>query len=543
MLHLNKLVLILPLSASLLFGCSSGEDLYAPAEVPVVTNRFAPTELWSDGVGGVGKFYSELSPAFASGTIYAAGRDGDVYAIVSATGKKIWHVDLDDEDENDGRRSARLSGGVSAYAGKTAVGSENGYIYVLNSIDGTLLWKAYVGAEVISKPAFSLSADKIFVFDSQGRLSAYNLADGSKLWVSGSGTSGLRLRAQGDPVVIGDDYVIIGESSGRVSVISQQNGAIVNQIVVSQSSGSNVLQRMRDISSTPLLLGDTMYVTSYRGGFASYSFSSQSFESRLAYNSAAAPAIDADSIVIVEDNDSIVCVNRADNSERWTLNSLTYRNLTEPVIYGDYVVVGDFEGYIYFINLATGVIEYLDELDSSGFYHAPLLADGNLYVQSRDGDLYCLNYDPSGSARVKEFALNQLRDYAGLRASFALPGVGATGIYAPDDISYEQLMARRQAILRMAAQVEAQQRAAEAERRAYEQRRAEYVARMEAIQQAERERLAGFGIMSGVRSDSGEGDEQPAAQAPAQEETVTPPPAADLPTQEDYNEKAEGFGI
>ena len=535
----SKFALILPVSAALLFGCSSGEDLYAPAEVPEIENRFTPQELWSDSVGGVGDFYSELSPAFASGTLYAAGRNGDVYAIRSDDGDKIWHTDLSDEEENDDRRSARLSGGVSAYAGKVAIGSENGYIYVLNAIDGALLWKAYVGAEVVSKPAFSQSADKLFVFDSQGRLTAYDLNSGESLWVSGETSSGLRLRAQGDPVAVGDEYVVIGQSSGRVSVIAQDSGAIVNQILISEHGGANSLERIRDVASTPLLLGDTLYTTSFNGGYAAYSFATHSFTTRLGYNSSLVPALDDTSLVIVEDDGQIVCVNRADNTERWTVNNLYYRNLSAPVIYGNYVVVGDFEGYLYFINLQTGVLETVYELDGSGIYTAPLQADGNLYIQSRDGDLYCLHYDPAGTARAKELALQQAEDYAGVGVSLARPGVGATGIYAPDTMSYDELMARRQAVLRMAAQAEARQRAIEAQRRAYEQRRAAYEARMKAIEEAERERVSGFGLMPGVKSS---GDETPAPESTPSTDNAAPAESS-APSPEEYTEKATGFGL
>ncbi len=553
-----KFSLVLPLSAALLWGCSSGEDLYAPAEVPEIENRFSPDTLWSDSVGGVGDFYSSLSPAFAAGTVYAAGRDGDVYAIESADGDKIWHTDLDDEDENDGRRSARLSGGVSAYAGKVAVGSENGYIYVLNAIDGSLLWKAYVGSEVVSKPAFSRSADKVFVYDSRGRLTAFDLTAGKELWVSGESTSGLRLRSQADPIAVGDEYVVLGQSSGRISVIAQDSGAIVNQITVSESGGANSLERIRDVSSTPLLLGDTLYTTSYNGGYAAYSFALQNFVTRLGYNSSKAPALDDSSLVIVEDDGHVVCINRADNSERWSVNNLYYRNLCAPVIYGDYVVVGDFEGYLYFISLANGSIDCIYDLDSSGIYTAPLQADGHLYVQSRDGSLYCLHYDPRGSARAKELALQQAQDYAGVGVSLARPGVGSTGIYAPDDLSYEELMARRQSILRMAAAAEAQQRAVAAQRRAYEQRRAEYEARMKAIEEAERERVSGFGLMPGVKSDAADTASPVQPEPPAQDsgsvQAPVPEAASNSAAQQDSkdtepsdaagsHEKAAGFGL
>lgn len=536
----TKFGLILPLAAALIFGCSSDADLFAPSEVPEVQNKFDLQTLWSAGVGsGVGQFYSELSPAFAEGTVYAASRNGDVYALAASSGDKVWHTDLSDEEENNDRRSTRLSGGVSAYAGKVAIGSENGYVYLLNAIDGSLLWKTYVAAEVVSKPAFSAGADKLFVYDSAGRLTALNLSDGKVLWVSGETATGLRLRAQGDPVAVGNEYVVIGQASGNVSVISQDNGAIVNQIVVAQSQGANALERVRDVSSTPLILGDSMYLTSYRGGYAEFSFRTQTFTTRLGYSSSQAPALDDTSIVIVEDDGRVVCINRADNSERWSVNNLLYRNLTAPVIYGNYAVTGDFEGYLYFINLATGNLDGVFELDSSGIYTAALQNDGHLYVQSRDGDLYCLHYDPANTARQKELALKQAMDYAGVGVSLARPGVGATGIYAPDSMTYEQLSARRQAVLRLAAQAEARQRAADAQRREYERRKAEYEARMKAIQEAERERLSGFGIMPGVKS---EGEDDTSSAAPAQSAPQAAPEVS-TPSAEEYQEKASGFGL
>ena len=75
-----KSLALIPFVAGVLFGCSGNEDLYAPVEAPEIENRFDIDKLWSSSVGGVGDFYSQLSPAFSGGIIYAAGRDGDVYA-------------------------------------------------------------------------------------------------------------------------------------------------------------------------------------------------------------------------------------------------------------------------------------------------------------------------------------------------------------------------------------------------------------------------------------------------------------------------------
>lgn len=479
------------IAAAVFISACSTEDPYAPVEALEIDNQFALDSLWSTSVGGgVGEFYSALSPAFASGTIYAAARDGDVFAIEAKTGDKIWNTDLSDEEENDSSRSTRLSGGVAAYAGKVAVGSENGYLYVLNAIDGTLQWKAYTGSELVSRPSFSKSADKVFALDNRGRVFAYNALNGERLWVSGDAPNNLRLRAQSEIVVVGDDFLVLGQSNGKVSILLQNTGAIVNQLTISQASGANALERINDISATPFFEGSTMYSISYNGSLLIYDFATHQVLNRLPYNSSTNLALDDTSIVLTDDNGHVFCINRADYTERWANTSLSYRNVTAPVIYGDYVVVGDFEGYLYFMDLKDGSIDGMFDIDSSGIYHEPLLADGNLYVTSRDGDLECVKYDPKGLAFSKEAALKMAQDYAAVGIDLRAPGVGDGGIYAPNAISQEALMARREAVIRAARQAEARQRAAEAQMREYEKRRQEYERRYE----QERERLSGFGI-------------------------------------------------
>jgi len=54
------------------------------------------------------------------------------------------------------------------------------------------------------------------------------------------------------------------------------------------------------------------------------------------------------------------------------------------------VVVGDFEGYLHWLDNETGEIVARHQVDSSGIYATPTVADEVLYVQSRDGDLQAI---------------------------------------------------------------------------------------------------------------------------------------------------------
>ena len=402
-----------------------------------------------------------------------------------------------------------------------------------------------------------------FVLDSRGRLTSYSSDDGSVNWESGDALTDLRLRSQSDPLVIGDEYVLLGQSNGKVNVILQSTGSIVNQIDVGEPYGANALERVADVSATPLVIGSTLYSISYGGGLVQYSFENNQVLSRLNYQSSKDLAIDDSSIVIVGDNGHVYCLNRSDNSERWVNTVLTYRSVSAPAIYGDYVVVGDLDGYLYFMSLNDGTIVCQHEVDDSAIYTAPLVADGNLYVSTRDGDLTAYKYDPNGNAMVKELAVNELLDYAGAAVNMARPGVGEGGIYAPSVMDKEQLQARRAAILRAAAEAEARQKAAiaaqrrayeerrrayEAQKRAYEERVREYKARVAAYEEEQRRRLSGFGLMPGVKSNADAVPEEPATEAPKAPEVSAPEtPVQEVPEmnmpKENPEEKASGFGL
>lgn len=72
---------------------------------------------------------------------------------------------------------------------------------------------------------------------------------------------------------------------------------------------------------------------------------------------------------------------------------LLNRRITAPAILGDKVLVGDFEGYLHWFDKNSGELLGRDEINSSGLYARPVVVDGNVLVQSRDGDLYMIKLD------------------------------------------------------------------------------------------------------------------------------------------------------
>ncbi len=501
----NKLLIAIPLSLILCAGCSGNKDLFAPVEAPEIDDVIDVDSVWSDSIGGSGKFFSTLTPAVSGKMIYAAGRNGDVYGIRSENGSKVWNTDLSDEEENDDKRSARLSGGVSVSGSKLAVGSENGYIYVLNTADGKIAWKNYIGSEITSIPTFSDSGQSLFVLDSLGRISAFDTMTGERRWMSGSSSGALRLRKQSSPVSLGDSYLLVGQSDGKVSVIDQLNGNILTEFTVGRKQGSNDLERVSDVAATPLVLGSDMYTTAYNNGFVEFSLKDKVMKSQLAYQSSRNIAYDTNFFVITGDNGHVYCISRGDYVEQWENSRLSYRNVSAPAIYGNYVVVGDMEGYVYFMRLSDGGIEAMLDTDGTAINVAPIVDGSNLLVYTTGGDLECFRYDPIGAASSKAALAKAEFETAGVGVSFSATDSGSYAM----GMTSEQLQQRRAEANRIVSMIEAHERQVAAQKREYERRKAEYERQKaeyeKRVKEAEAERrqqVSGFGLMPGVKSDS-----------------------------------------
>jgi outer membrane protein assembly factor BamB len=86
----------------------------------------------------------------------------------------------------------------------------------------------------------------------------------------------------------------------------------------------------------------------------------------------------------------VYAIDRSNGLERWSQLLLTNRGVTGPAVLEKYLVVGDFEGYLHWLDQETGEIVARYELDSSGIFSTPTVAEDILFVQSRDGDLQAI---------------------------------------------------------------------------------------------------------------------------------------------------------
>ncbi|GDX04973.1 outer membrane protein assembly factor BamB [Buttiauxella sp. A111] len=391
-MQLRKLLVPGLISLTLLSGCSlfSGEeDVVKMSPLPTVENQFEPEKSWSTSVGsGIGDFYSNLHPAWQDGNIYAADRRGTVKAVNADDGKEVWSIDLSEKTNfYSSNLPALLSGGVTVEGAHLYVGSEKAQVYALNTSDGSIAWQSKAAGEVLSRPV--VSEGLVLVHTSNGQLQAFDEADGAVKWTVNLDMPALSLRGESAPAVA-FGAAIVGGDNGRVSAVLMKQGQLIWQQRISQATGATEIDRLSDVDTTPVIVNGVVYALAYNGNLTALDLRSGQVMWKRELGSVNDFIVDANRIFLVDQNDRVIALNADGGVTLWTQSDLLHRNLTSPVLYNGYLVVGDAEGYMHWINADDGRFVAQQKVDSSGFQTEPVVASDKLLIQAKDGTLYAI---------------------------------------------------------------------------------------------------------------------------------------------------------
>ncbi|MFV0576917.1 MAG: outer membrane protein assembly factor BamB [Vibrio sp.] len=362
-----------------LLGCSSEEDNVVMAPVPEVESQFTPTTDWTASIGdGVGHYFSKLSPAYDYDKIYVASRDGEVKAIDPENGDTLWEQDLGEDEP------ARLSGGVTVSYDKVIVASENGQVYALSTEDGSVLWQKAIDGEVLSKPLVDESL--VMLHTSKGSLVALKEATGDQAWKIDSDVPNLTLRGDSSPASVAGG-VFWGMANGRLAAAIIARGQLLWQQPIGTPTGSTEIDRLVDIDASPLIIDSNLFSVGYNGQLVGLDLRSGTPMWKRKFSSATDLGTDGSQLFVVTDKDHISAVDSRSGTLLWDNDKLENRQLTKPVMIGGYLVVGDAEGYLHWMDPYTGDFVAQQLVDEEGIATAPLEVDDGYLVVTRDGDI------------------------------------------------------------------------------------------------------------------------------------------------------------
>ncbi len=360
----------------LVAGCGifgGDEEELPPAELTEIVETVKVKKRWSTKVGSKARdLRLGLAPVSDAIRAYAAGVDGQVHAMALDTGKKIWTTNL----------RLTLSAGPGVGDGRVVVAGADGLIVALDAASGEEQWRRDIAAEILATPA--LGGERVVLRSADGRLLGLNAATGAEEWVIEEEVPRLSLRGTAAPL-IASSLVVCGFDNGRLMAADLLSGEIVWDQIITPPTGRSDLERLVDIDGKALAVGRELYVTGFQGQVASLMLESGQLLWSREVSSYQGPAVDWSNTFVATENGHVVALSRANGVEQWRNESLLRRELTTPVAFNNHVVVGDLEGYLHWIDAATGTISARRRLDNVRISGLPHAQGDLLLVQAESG--------------------------------------------------------------------------------------------------------------------------------------------------------------
>ena len=346
---------------------------------PLPLRPFTPTlatqKNWSAKIGdGIGRQLTQLQPAYSNGTIYAADYKGLLVALDAESGNRQWEV----------KTGLPFSGGPGVQGSNIYVGTEDGEVHKFSASHGGSGWVAQVSSEVLAAP---LAEDGIVVVRSiDGRVFGLDEDTGKRRWIYDHSVPLLSLRGNSRPLIRAG-IVYIGYDGGQVVALRLDDGSLIWEQAVVSSEGRTELERLADIDGQLVYVASDLLVSSYKNRLASLAADSGRLLWFKDIASATGVTVERINLAISDREDNVWLLDRRSGSTIWKQDLLINRALTRPAIIGNFVVVGDLEGYLHWINISDGNFAARIDAGGKGFVSAPLVVGNTLYVLTRGGVL------------------------------------------------------------------------------------------------------------------------------------------------------------
>lgn len=379
-------LIVLLASAALLAACggkTKKTDFFGEEPKPVKPKVSTTTKLDKNWRVSLGKKIQTgdaiLSPVLFGDDIYAASANGKVYKVGASNGKQVWQTKL---------RKETISSGVGVGGGLVLVGTDQGIVYAFNQQDGEIAWRAPLSSEILSSPVIDNGI--VVARAGDGKVFGLSSYDGSIKWTISRQLPKLTLRGDSRPVLT-QGVAFVGFSDGNMAAFRAENGAALWDFPISFPRGTNEIDRLADVDTNPLLVGEFLYISSYQEVTHALDIRNQ----RIAWSSDVSSfhslAYDAAYLYITDKTGVVHQLDRSNGEKGWSQNALQHFSVSAPISVGPYVLVSEGEGGLYVMRKSTGEIVGKHSLGAKTIIGEPIVDSDIIYFMDSSGTLQSIS--------------------------------------------------------------------------------------------------------------------------------------------------------
>ena len=385
--------LFLVLLLGYLVACSSSPSpVLPPKSLERVDNTLSINRLWSKRLSrGAGENYLRLEPVIDTGIIYSVDYTGMVYAIKMQGLSEKWSYDL----------GVPGSSKLLKLDNTLYVGTSEGQVIAISAENGKEIWRAQLKSEILATPVVAKGI--VIARCVNGEIVALRQDSGKEIWRVEERTPALTLRGNSQPVIY-NDLLIVAFDNGKLKSYALRNGKQIWEATITAPRGRSDLERIVDLDTTPLIVGDVVYSVAYQGNLAAIQLGSGQVLWQREIDSYTDLVVDAYRLYLVDSSSQVWALDRANGATLWKQDALLRRGLTAPRLMNDHILIGDYNGFLHWLRRDNGKLETrikmlaydyrtpdLDESDAALFPKAsnilatPVVIGNQLIVTDRFG--------------------------------------------------------------------------------------------------------------------------------------------------------------
>ena len=309
--------------------------------------------------------------------LFTATSDGTIKKVNKNNGDTLWEKNIE----------FTITSGISGDEENLIFSTLDGFLWCMNH-DGELIWKTLLGGVVNSLPIIVDS--KITVKLNSYKIIQLNVKDGSILWKYQAAIPPLTFKSEGK-LVQSNNVVYLGLPGGKMIAIDSPTGGLVWESNISRPKGATDIERANDMTSHPIIDGPVIYGVTTNGDVSALNRRNGKTIWTESLSSFYGMAFNDFSLFITHDTGSVYALNKDDGEIEWRQPALKFRKIRTGTLIKDYIVFGDYEGYLHLLSITDGAILARIKLNDSQLLNNIIeIDDSLLFLMTAAGDIICL---------------------------------------------------------------------------------------------------------------------------------------------------------
>lgn len=287
--------------------------------------------------------FGRLAPTVFNNFVYVPLANGDIVEL-NEHGKEINRVPV----------GTAISAPIAISENLRIVLDIKGFVHAYDA-EFELLWQTPIKA--IATSTAVISDDRVFIQTIDGRMTALERLTGRLLWSYQDAEPTLTLTGTAQPILVSTNQgslLATGLANGKFIGLDARTGNLVWEYRIAKASGKTEMSRLVDVDSTIAVVDGLLVVTGYQGGLVIINPVNGQMIANKPFSSYRGVQVDGPQIYGVLDNSHVVALETNTLAESWVNRDFEYRQISEVVVLGSYLVMADIEGFMHVLDKQTG---------------------------------------------------------------------------------------------------------------------------------------------------------------------------------------------